>query len=49
MLQAAGRDVSPYVSAALQLLGNPATAVEPKRIAYDLALTAQLSDAGGLG
>ena len=39
--------MSPYVSAALQLLVNPATAVEPKRIAYDLALTAQLSDTGG--
>ncbi len=48
LVQAAGRDVSPYVSAALQLLGNPATAVEPKRIAYDLALTAQLSDTGGM-
>lgn len=48
LVQAAGRDVSPYVSVALQLLGNPATAVEPKRIAYDLALTAQLSDTGGV-
>lgn len=45
---AAGRDVAPLVSAALQLLGNPATAPEVKRAAYDLALTAttQLSDAG---
>lgn len=48
LVQAAGRDVSPYVSVALQLLGNPATAVEPKRIAYDLAMTAQLSDTGGV-
>ena len=46
-LLSAGRDVAPYVSTALQLLGNPSTAVEPKRVAYDLALTAQLSDSGG--
>lgn len=48
---AAGRDVAPLVSAALQLLGNPATAPEVKRAAYDLALTAtaQLSDAGARG
>lgn len=46
-LLSSGRDVAPYVSTALQLLGNPSTAVEPKRVAYDLALTAQLSDSGG--
>ena len=46
-LLSAGRDVAPYVSTALQLLGNPSTAVEPKRVAYDLAVTAQLSDSGG--
>lgn len=45
-LLSAGRDASPLVSAALQLLGNPSTAAEPKRLAYDLALAAQLSDAG---
>lgn len=43
----AGRDVAPLVSAALQLLGNPSTAVEPKRVAYDFAMAAQLADAGG--
>lgn len=42
-----GRDVAPLVSAALQLLGNPATAPEAKRVAYDLAMAAHLSDAGG--
>ncbi|EFN51132.1 hypothetical protein CHLNCDRAFT_141330 [Chlorella variabilis] len=41
----AGRDVAPLVSAALQLLGNPSTAVEPKRVAYDFAMAAQLADA----
>lgn len=44
----AGRDVAALVSASLQLLGNPATAPEPKRLAYDLASAAQLADAGGL-
>ncbi|KAL4439824.1 hypothetical protein ABPG75_002825 [Micractinium tetrahymenae] len=44
-LLSAGRDAAPLVSAALQLLGNPSTAAEPKRLAYDLALAAQLSDA----
>ncbi|KAL4423628.1 hypothetical protein ABPG77_009215 [Micractinium sp. CCAP 211/92] len=44
-LLSAGRDAAPLVSAALQLLGNPSTAPEPKRLAYDLALAAQPSDA----
>lgn len=48
-LLSAGRDAGPLVSAALQLLGNPSTAAEPKRLAYDLALAAQLSDAGAAG
>ena len=46
---AAGRDVAPLVSAAVQLLGNPTAAAEVKCAAYGLALTAQLSDAGALG
>lgn len=46
---ASGRDAAPLVSASLQLLGNAATEAEPKRVAYDLALTAQLSDAGAVG
>lgn len=45
----AGQDVAALVSAALQLLGNPSTAAEPKRIAYDLAMAAQLSDSGTSG
>lgn len=44
-LLSAGRDTAPLVSAALALLGNPSTAVEPKRLAYDLAMAAPLSDA----
>jgi hypothetical protein len=43
----AGRDVAALVSASLQLLGNPSTAAEPKRLAYDLASAAQLADTGG--
>lgn len=47
---ATGRDAAPHVSAVCRLLLGGATAAPgPRRLAYDLALSAPLTDAGAFG